>query len=102
MSTSKDERLAELRRRAFHHLPGSEFDDVLAEASVYHKTHPPGAEWGDLQAMNKTAEKVIAATEHNHALTHREAVMMSFLRKDIPYSLAGEIVDELVLNTEET
>ena len=87
-----------LRIRVFPQLPGSDFDDVLCEAIGYHLSHPPGEILGSPEAINKMAEKIIEATVHNHNRDHLEAVMMPFLRKDVPYSVAKKIVEHLVLN----
>ncbi len=99
MSTLKNGRLEELRAKAFPYLRGSDFFDVLAEARQYHKAHPPGEMLvlRDPETVDSTAEEFIKVTIQNHARAHRERVMMPFLRKNVPYNLAGEIVDEFVL-----
>ena len=85
MNTSRDERSRALRARVFNFLPGSDFDDALQQAVEYHRSHP----------IEEDGQK--ADPEE-----HRESTMMPFLRKDVPYSLAKEIVEHMVLSEDKT
>ncbi|MDE1925041.1 MAG: hypothetical protein KGH79_02590 [Patescibacteria group bacterium] len=103
MSTSTDERLAELRRKAFPYLPGSDFDEALAEAKKYHENHPPYELILETQTdfSNEKAREAYKrfdlASRRQLAAEHRERTMRPFRERDVPQDLAGEIVDELVL-----
>lgn len=102
----------ELRQKAFPWLPGSDFDDALAEAKDYHEKHPP------LELLGVPSHEVTLCPEHVELLErekdavaennketiakllkeHREKVMLPFLQKMVPEDLAGEIADKLVLD----
>lgn len=105
MSTP-DGRLGELRRSAFPHLPGSEFDDTIAELRSYHSLNQPIC--ADIPSTGVTRNR-----ELQHELTainqrslnvmqekHRRQLvgMLLKLKSDMAPELAGAIVDEYVLN----
>ncbi len=89
------------RIKLFHWLPGYYFDEVLDEAKKYHEAHPPEEilvmRDPDLATIDESNEEVIKATVRKHHRDHREGVMMPFLRKNVPYNLAREAVDGLIL-----
>lgn len=103
MSTSLSPGLAELYREVAPYLNLLDFETVVVEAKKYHEGHPLEEFTIDTSLGNPKHQHFLV---EGHQLTldklaseHHEAVMMLFLRKDIPYSLAKRIVDQIILES---